>query len=267
MKNKNIILYLIVLLVVVGCKTKLLIPKQTNQEYKKAELFEKIRLNEPKFTTANVSKMSMMLNLDGRTFNVAASCKIRTDSAMQISIQPAFGIEMFKIEITPDSIRAYDKINKRMYVTDFMFLETKFGLTINYSDLQALLTNQFFTIGSKEIQKEKCTVSFGNDELNTILFENKQLTQNTEINNQFRMQKTELKSKTSNYTMSAVYTDFVLIDNLLFPQKINVRAYSSKHTMNCDFNISKAIFNNKIIFTTIDPSRYDRADLNQLMSK
>lgn len=267
MKVKNILVYSLVLFAVVACKTKLQVPKQTNQEFKKTELIEKIRLNQPQFNTANVSKMGMLIDLDGRTFNVAASCKIRTDSAMHISIQPAFGIEMFKLEITPDSIRVYDKINKRMYVADFKFFETKFGLTVNYLDLQAMLSNQFFTMGSKEVQKEKCSVSVGNDQLNTISFENNQLIQNSEINNQFRIQKTELKSKTSNYTLSGTYSNFINFDNILFPQKINIKAFSTKHSLNSDFNISKVIFNSKVIFTTIDPSRYDRADLNQLMSK
>lgn len=267
MKVKNIIIYGLVLITVVACKTKQQLPKQTGQDYKKTELIEKITQSQPVFSTANVSKMSLLLDIDGRSFNVAASCKIRTDSAMHISIQPAFGIEMFKLEITPDSIRAYDKLNKRMYVTDFKYLETKFGLTVNYYDLQAMLSNQFFTIGSKEIQKDKCSLIKGNNEMNTISYENNQLIQNSEINNEFRIQKTELKSKTSNYSMSASYNNFVMTDNILFPQKINVKAFSTKHTLNSDFNISKAMFNKKIVFSTLDPSKYERAELNQLMTK
>jgi len=267
MKVKSILIYSLVLFTVVACKTKQQVPKQTEQDYKKTELIEKISRNQPVFSTANVSKMSLLLDIDGRSFNVAASCKIRTDSAMHISIQPAFGIEMFKIEITPDSIRAYDKLNKRMYVTGFQYLETKFGLTVNYHDLQSMLSNQFFTIGSKDVQTDKCKVISGNNGLNAISYENNQLIQNSEINNEFRIQKTELKSKTSNYTMSATYNNFVLSDNILFPQKINVKAFSTKHSLNSDFNISRVIFNNKIVFSTLDPSKYDRAELNQLMTK
>ncbi len=267
MKLKNIIICGLVLITVVACKTKLQLPKKTDQDYRKTELIDKITRNQPSFSSANVSKMSLLLDIDGRSFNVAASCKIRTDSAMHISIQPAFGIEMFKLEITPDSIRAYDKLNKRMYVTDFRFLESKFGLTVNFHDLQAMLSNRLFTIGSKEIQSDKCSVSKGSNDLNTVSYENNQLVQNTEINNDFRIQKTSLKSKTSNYNLSVTYNNFVLSDNIMFPQKINVKAFSTKHTLNSDFNISKVMFNNKIVFSTLDPSKYDRAELNQLMNK
>lgn len=267
MKVKNIIILGLVLITVAACKTKLLLPKKAEQDYKKTELIDKITRQQPAFTTANVSKMSLLLDIDGRSFNVAASCKIRTDSAMHISIQPAFGIEMFKLEITPDSIRAYDKLNKRMYVTGFRFLATKFGLNVNYYDLQAMLSNQFFTIGSKEIQKDKCSVVNGDNGLNTVSYENNQLIQTMEINNEFRIQKTGLKSKTSNYNLSATYSNFVLSDTILFPQKINVKAFSTKHSLNSDFNISRIMFNNKIVFSTLDPLKYERTDLNQLMNK
>ena len=49
--------------------------------------------------------------------------------------------------------------------------------------------------------------------------------------------------------------------------KIKLKALSKKHAMNCDFSISRVIFNNKIVFSSIDPARCDRADINQLMKK
>ena len=150
MGKTKILLFVALVVLFTACKSKQSVMYQAaTGKTKNTELIQKVRLNEPQFNTANVSKMSLYLNLDGRTFNVSASCKIRTDSAMHISIQPALGIEMFKLEITPDSILAFDKINKRLYATDFKLFETKFGLTVNYSDLQSLISNGLIVTGKQ----------------------------------------------------------------------------------------------------------------------
>lgn len=268
MGKTKILLFVALVVLFTACKSKQSVMSQAaTGKTKNTELIQKVRLNEPQFNTANVSKMSLYLNLDGRTFNVSASCKIRTDSAMHISIQPALGIEMFKLEITPDSILAFDKINKRLYATDFKLFETKFGLTVNYSDLQSLISNRLFTVGSAEFREEKCTIEALDNLLSKIIFRNEKITQTSEINSQLRIQQTELKSNTSDYVMAVDYSEFSPIDGIVFPQKIKLKALSKKHAMNCDFSISRVVFNNKIVFSSIDPARYDRADINQLMKK
>ncbi len=93
------------------------------------------------------------------------------------------------------------------------------------------------------------------------------MSQSTQVDALYRIEKVELKSKNTNYTMSANYSGFMTLDSLVFPQKINIMATDKKNTLNCDFTISKAVFNNKIVFSSLDPGRYDRADINQLMKK
>lgn len=242
MGKTKILLFVALVVLFTACKSKQSVMSQAaTGKTKNTELIQKVRLNEPQFNTANVSKMSLYLNLDGRTFNVSASCKIRTDSAMHISIQPALGIEMFKLEITPDSILAFDKINKRLYATDFKLFETKFGLTVNYSDLQSLISNRLFTVGSAEFREEKCTIEALDNLLSKIIYKNEKITQTSEINSQLRIQQTELKSNTSDYVMAVDYSEFSPIDGIVFPQKIKLKALSKKHAMNCDFSISRVI--------------------------
>ena len=40
----------------------------------------------------------------GRQLDVKATCKIVSDSAIHLSIQPFFGVELFKLEMTPKSL-------------------------------------------------------------------------------------------------------------------------------------------------------------------
>ena len=266
--NKKYLLFLLMTTVMfAGCKTKQIASKQTLQKNPVAELIEKVQQAEPGFKTANVSKMSMALNIDGRAFTVSASCKIQRDSAMHMSVQPIPGFEMFKLEITPDSIRAFDKVNRKMYVTDFSYLEKRFGVAVDYYTLQAIISNKFFTVGSQNPNKEKCKLSGESETLRGIQFENPTILQVMNVNDVYRIDKVDLTSKSTNYLMSVLYSEFLLIDNVTFPQKIKIQASNPKHSLNCDFNISKAMFDNKIVFSSIESGRYERADINQLLKK
>lgn len=266
--NKKYLLFLLITTVLFSaCKTKQIVSKQAVQINPVEQLIEKVQQAEPNFKSANVSKMSMALNIDGRAFTVSASCKIQRDSVMHLSVQPIAGFEMFKVEITPDSIRAFDKVNRKMYVTDFSYLEKRFGVAVDYYTLQALISNRFFTVGSQNPNKDKCKLSGESENSHGIQFENSAILQVVNVNDVYRIDKVNLTSKSTNYLMSVLYSDFLLIDNVSFPQKIKIQASNPKHVLNCDFNISKAMFDNKIVFSSIESARYERADINQLLKK
>lgn len=267
MKTKQIIPIILVALLVISCKTVKHTVKQGLTTEKLSELIQKVQENQPTFNTANVSKMNLSLNIDGRTFNVAASCKMRTDSTMHISIMPAFGFELFKLEITPDSILAFDKINKRLYAIDFKYIEEKFGINISFSDLESVISNQFFNSCTQGINVKDYSLSTSETNLNRLSNECKTIKQMTDINSLYRIERVHIQPKSSDYKMIVDYSDFTNFDMLSFPQKIKIEAKNLKHNLNCDFNISKATFNNKVVFSTLDASKYTRGDINQLMNK
>ena len=90
-----------------GCKTVKTISKPVVEKKPNpvVQIVEQVQKNQPEFRTANVSKMALELEMGERKVNVSATCKIRKDSALYLSIQPFLGIEMFKAEFTTDSIR------------------------------------------------------------------------------------------------------------------------------------------------------------------
>ena len=267
MKTKRLIPILLIAILVIGCKTIKQAAKQEVVTEKASELIQKVQEQQPQFNTANVNKMNLSLNIDGRTFNVAASCKMRTDSAMHISIMPAFGFELFKLEITPDSILAFDKINKKLYAINFEYIEEKFGLNISFKDLQSVISNQLFNVCSQELNVKNFSLESGDKNLNRLTNECKEIQQITDINSLYRIERIQLLPNSSDYQMTVDYSDFANLDMLSFPQKIKIEAKNMKHNLNCDFNISKATFNNKVTFSALDASKYTRGDINQLMNK
>jgi hypothetical protein len=231
------------------------------------EQVEKIQKAEPKFASANVSKMTVAVEVGGRKFNTSASCKMRTDSVIHVSIQPFMGFEMFKVEINKDSMLVLDKVNKKLYQVPFAYFKIKFGLTVGFSDIQAMLSNRFFTVGSAEADLRNCKQSESVNNLNVITYQNSEMNQQIMINSTDRIEKQELKAINSDYRMEVAYSQFALLETIVFPQIINLVTTNGKRTVKFDFKISKAVFDSELSFSKIDSSKYSIGDINQLLNK
>ena len=124
------VVYCMLVLIVgfTSCKTVKTISKPSMEKKinPMVQFIEQVQKNQPEFRTANVSKMAMELQMGERNLNVSATCKIRKDSALYLSIQPFLGIEMFKAEFTTDSIKVFDKMNRRYYSADYLYFSRRF---------------------------------------------------------------------------------------------------------------------------------------------
>lgn len=268
MKQKIFIFSVFTLLIFSGCKTSHSITKTgAKQDSQVAQLIQKVQKAQPQFKTANVSKVAMEFDLNERKINVSATCKIRKDSAIFLSIQPFMGIEMFKAEIMPDSIRVFDKMNRKYYVIDYTSMSKQFGVDINFSSLQALIFNQFFCIGAKELLPDSCKLTALADGRKKIDFETEKMLQSTEISSLNTIQQVILKSKNVTYQLQTNYDDFTVVNNVNFPQKITLLATSKKSKASCVFSILKVEFNTNLKFAATTTDRYTRGDIEQLLKK
>jgi hypothetical protein len=265
---KNTILILSILFLVVSCKTTRTITKVETAEISPVvQLIEKIQKNQPKFRTANVSKMSLELTLNERNVNVSATCKIVKDSAIYLSIQPFMGIEMFKAEFLPDSMLVIDKMNRKYYKSDYKYISKKFGVEVDFYSLQALIFNQFFCVGNKQILPDSCklvTLSGGN---NKIVYENQKMLQASEISSNYSIQNVVLKAKNSSYQLETTYNDFGLVNGVSFPQKISMLASNLKSKAICTFSVLKVEFDTNFKLVHSNTDRYAAGELEKLLKK
>jgi hypothetical protein len=263
----KIIIPLLVLLVLSACKTtKIIAKKEIKTENPVVQTIEQVQKNQPEFRTANVSKMSLEMNLGERSVNVSAACKIRKDSAMHISFQ-FWGLEVYKAELTTDSIKVFDKMNRRFFVSDYLQLSERFGVSVDYYSLQSLLSAQFFCVGKKEIQPDSCKlVALGNGQ-NSIDFETGNILQSTQLSPLNVIQQVILKAKNSNYQLQTTYADYANVNGTGFPQKITLLASSDKTKASCDFSILKVEFNTDLKFAPTATGRYTRENIDQILKK
>ncbi|MCC8147322.1 MAG: DUF4292 domain-containing protein [Bacteroidales bacterium] len=84
--------------------------------------------------------------------SVDAQLRIRKNEVIQLSLRvPILGTEAFKVLITPDKVIIIDRINKQYLEESMQSIKMKVPLDFDYYSLEAMLTNQLFIAGKKEV--------------------------------------------------------------------------------------------------------------------
>jgi len=262
------IMFALILIVFSGCKTIKTISKpQQNFTNTVSQVIEQIQKVQPQYNTVNVSKLALELQLDGRTVNVSATCKIKKDSAIYLSIQPFLGIEMFKAELTKDSLKVFDKMNGQYYTADYSYFARRFGVYIDFYSIQSLLTAQLFCVGEKDIISSKCILQPSTTTGYNIDFENKNLKQTTQLSVQNLIQQVLIKTINTDYQLQTTYSEYLLQNGVNFPQKIALQVGNQKTKATCNFSILRIQFNTDLKFIPTPTGRLTPGNLDDLLKK
>ena len=138
MKNHKLIKYNVILLLffVVGlysCKTgqKMTQAESPLTEKTDSELFKDILYKELHFDTFS-SKLNMTISTGTKTISSKGNLRIINNEALQVSVQPLFGIEMFRLYVQPEYFIILDRMNKRYVKESFSDLEEKNPIGFNF---------------------------------------------------------------------------------------------------------------------------------------
>lgn len=231
-------------------------------------LISLIQAAEPSFNTMNASNMSIAMNMNGQQMNVSASLKIYTDSVMTLSIYPFMGIELYSIELYPNRWILYDKLNKNYYTDSYDYLFYRFGVSVDYNTFQSLFSARLFTIGSKEIDTQKCGLIPLEDGRNQIECSSKKLIQTVEVANSHTLDKVRVTDESGNFQITTSYNDYMQTRDINYPRNIVLEASDKSGDLNIQMNmkIQKIVFNNELKMSLSNPDRYTRKTLDQLLN-
>lgn len=94
------------------------------------------------------AKMALSVDLDGKgTTKVSGTLRIKKGEVIQVSIAPVLGIEVARVEISPNGILAIDRMNKRYVDVSFEEVKTLVKADLTFHTLQALFLNELFLPG------------------------------------------------------------------------------------------------------------------------
>lgn len=90
------------------------------------------------------ARASIDATIDKETKSFQANVRIRTDSAIWMSISPALGIEVAKVLITRDSVRFINRLNSSFFEGDYGYLKNMLQVDLNFNMIQAVLTGNAY---------------------------------------------------------------------------------------------------------------------------
>ena len=231
-------------------------------------LFKDILYKGLKYSTFN-SKVSMNISTGTKSLSSKGSLRIVKNEAIQLSIQPLFGIEMFRLYVEPDHIVVLDRMNKRYVKESFDDIKGNNSIGFNFYTLQSLFTNNLFIPDKSDVSlQDYKNFKYSADQDNYILSgrdKKSNVDYSFSVNGNDQITLTEIYMPSKKYSLQWNYTQFSLMKDIFFPYEMKIDASTQKTKINTSINLSSIILDDLMTLENSIPSSYDRVELNELL--
>jgi len=215
------------------------------------------------------ARMNLDFSSQQQEFSSRVQVKIIRDDRIQLSIQPVLGIELYRIELSKDSIKMFDRLNKRYVADNYQQLRREMNVDFNFQNLQALLTNRMFIPGENQlttnhfrqfrVRKNNSTAEFQwmdrNKTAYTFIADSEEKLLTTKIENEPQKQ-----------FLTWEYTRFQTVNNQLFPLRMTARLTSDNQLQgSAVLTFSTPEINSPLALDFTIPSGYNRVSLEQII--
>lgn len=233
------------------------------------EFFASFHENTLRYNTLSARLRFDIETSSGKSVGSRGQLKILKDDRLQLSVQPMLGIEAIRAELTPDSIKIVNRLNKWYMAEDFNNIKGNVAIEFNFSNLQALLTNRLFLPGEKELAVEH---------FNLFRWEQTQTGYTLRTNDRTgfmytfssdaseKLYSTDIKDRESPFSLNCEYSNFQPVDRQLFPMRINLRLNAENMTQYSLFlDFSQVEIDTPLSLNFQIPADYRQVGLQQIL--
>ena len=275
MKNHNLIKYSVSLLLLLiislyACKPKEQIVQAESALVHKSSsvLFKDVMYKGLEFSTF-ASKLNMTITTGTKTISSKGNLRIINNEAIQLSVQPLFGIEMFRLYVEPDYLIILDRMNKRYVKESFEDLKENNPIGFNFYSLQSLFTNTLFipeqsNVSTDDYRKFKYSETLDNYLL-TASDKKSLIDYSFLINGNDQITLTQLFLPKKNYSLQWNYNQFSLMNNLFFPYEMKIIASTDKKKLNTSLSLSDINLDSPMNLETSIPDSYIKMELSEVL--
>ena len=261
--------FIALLLFLNGCKSKDVQSGTGKANIKEMHDFiASMQQHEAKFHSLS-AKLNVDLQLPGKEMSSRMEMRLVKDSALQLSIQPLLGIEVFRIELNKDSIKIMDRINKRYVAEEYGSLKGQLRLDFNFYNLQALFINRLFVPGYKKTDSSlykhfKLERKEGFTWLHTE--DNTGLRYAFKADSEEKLLATQISDPAETYELAWNYGNFqTAASSYLFPCKMEVSFLKGESNQgNLDISYSRIQLDRPLNMDFTIPAKYKRITLAQI---
>lgn len=118
---------------------------QTEAKAQQEEAEQEAQTTESQWHTCLMQNAQGVVTIGEQTLRATCTMQTVRDSIVILSIMPMLGIEMLRIEATPEHITGIDKINRQYAVATYEEVNRYLQPAVSYDDLQALATGELPT--------------------------------------------------------------------------------------------------------------------------
>lgn len=233
---------------------------------------EKVIELAPQWATLS-GKVSLNLSMDGKKdLKVNGTLRLKRGESIQILITPLLGIEMARMEITPDGILAIDRMGKRYAQASFGEINDMLRTSIGFEILQSLFLNEVFLPGKTNLRTSDANQFLVTQEGEQACMDVKasgtlsyRFFTSTE---QGLLQETCIGLPDTPYRLSWKYDEFQNVEQRLFPQQqhMEVKANSGSKTATLDMKLSRLSVGGSWETRSEVSSRYKRIEVTDLIN-
>jgi len=273
LKNTRYLLLLVFVTVLLlpACKSTEKILKRPLKERGFEFLYSNMKKNQikPEYLSA---KLNVTYYEEGKSkTEFKGQLRMKADSIIWLSVSPALGIEALRIELTQDSIKLINRLNKTWLAGNFNLIDSLIHTTINYNIVEAMLLgndiSQYVVEKYKvkiddnlykiNIQKRKKLKRFirNSDSKPKVIVQNIWIDPFT-----YRIRKMNLKELDDNSTsLTVLYDDYSEINGRLLPFSIIIDIHAKKN-LEVKIEYRKPVIDKSLTFPFRIPSKYQKIE-------
>ena len=270
MKHRHFLYLIILVAFMSSCasskivKEPLMVAGMTEDEY-----LEKVIELAPSWECVT-GKVALTLDMGKKgKGSINATMRMKRDEAIQLIVAPLLGIEVARLEISPDGILIIDRYNKKYINLDFTEISRLANTELDYNVLQCLFLNELFIPGKSRLEVTDAK-SFQIELLEeSALLELKskgklRYSFNTSLVEP-QLQRSIITVPNTPYGISWKYSDFNELDGRLFPQHILLTVLGINDPFSLDMKFSKMNVKGNWEARTEVPSKYKEVTLMEIL--
>lgn len=201
--------------------------------------------------------------------SVNANMRVRRGEIIRFSVAPILGIEVARIDITPDKIMAVDRMNKRYVELGFAEISSLLNTELDFNILQSLILNEIFIPGKDKLSVADAsgfTLSPYADRARLQVKGTKRIgysffTSATDG----RLEETVIALKNLPYSLHCRYADFTMLGNDVFPQSIEMMFEGTDKKYSLDMKLSRINTDSNWDSKTELSSKYRKMSVQELL--
>lgn len=234
--NRYLFIFLSLGLLLGACKAKKIRPQPAEQsaaEKDAAERLAAIKQGQVSFNTLAI-KSKAMLSMNGNSNEVTINFRIVKDQKIWVSVTAIAGLEVARMQITPDSIFIINRLESTYIKKPFQYISNYTNEQINFGTLQSVLVGNIWD----EVFSQKPQIAVLENQLQ-LIGQSGSLAYRIRFNEIFKVTEISLQDTFSSQQLTVNYANFFLDADQIFPHQIKIQSAAGTNSVEADLKYTK----------------------------